>query len=148
MFFLGLGFISSFQTARGLEDNSAPLEIMLVEYTIHIFESDLENSVLLQKYSSLDLTHCPFPLFYYSYIVLRRSVGSICVKVKSKKWTTNDCEEEEKKTLCCCTGKDGKISMGSFPAKKMLWCFVSRIIHKRLGWCLGGTRNHLNFDVH
>ena len=64
----------------------APLEIKLVEYRIHISKSDLEKSVLLQKYSSLfDLTYCPFPLFYYSYIVLRRSVGSICVKVKSKK---------------------------------------------------------------
>ena len=60
-------------------------------------------------------------------VVAMQSV-SICVKVKSKKWTTNDCEEEEEAQA----GKDGKISMGSFPAKKMLWCFVSRIIHKNL----------------
>ena len=57
---------------------------------------------------------------------------SICVKVKSKKWTTNDCEEEEGEEEEAQAGKDGKISMGSFPAKKMLWCFVSRIIHKNL----------------
>ena len=70
-------------------------------------------------------------------VVAMQSV-SICVKVKSKKWTTNDCEEEEEEEAQA--GKDGKISMGSFPAKKMLWCFVSRIIHKNCDamckrWC-------------